>query len=255
MMHFDLMSMPFYIVTGLLLKRMKDKLKNSDLLWTCLIGVCGYYLASLFDLIGLQTISASFERLILYLYPTMVLLISALLFKQKILLKEYLALAVGYSGIALIFVKDQSTQGDEVLVGSAFVLLSAFCFALFIIGSGRMAPKIGSARFTSIAMVSASLAIFCHFLLSNELSDLVVPTPVYWISLAIAIVCTVLPTYIMTAGIQIIGSNQSALVGAIGPASTMLLAFFILGEVLTGFHIVGMILVLFSVLSISVGKR
>ena len=249
-------SLPFYLITGWLFANSNQTpLTQNDYFKVIAIGVCGYYLASLFDLNGLRYISASFERLILYLYPTMVLLISAVIFKKKILRKEKIALVVGYLGIAVIFLYDQSLQGDDILLGTINVLLSALAFAVFIVGSGQLGPRIGSVRFTTIAMVAASVVIGLHFLLTHPISALRVASEVYWIALAIAVISTVIPTYLMAAGINKIGANQGALVGAIGPVSTMVMAYFILGEVLTPIHIVGMVLVLVSVISISLKAK
>lgn len=246
-----LMSLPFYLVIGFYSRGKHAPMTLKQLLATIAVGVSGYYFASLFDLSGLQYITASFERLILYLYPTMVVILSALLFRKAIKRVEYVALVVGYLGIALIFIKDQSVMGADVTKGAVFVFLSAFTFAIFLVGSGQLSPKIGATRFTTIAMIAASVAILLHFTVTNQITDLKVPNKVYIIAFSIALFCTVIPSYLLSAGIQRIGASQGALVGALGPVSTMVLAFFILGEVLTPIHFLGMVLVLLSVMTIS----
>lgn len=248
-------SLPFYLVLGWLMTPSNQvPLAGGDYVKVILVGVCGYYLASLFDLNGLQYISASFERLILYLYPTMVLLISAFIFRKKVTRKEMIALVSGYCGIAVIFLYDQSIEGDDIVFGTVQVMLSAFTFAIFIVGSGHLGPKVGAVRFTTIAMIAASFAIAVHFLLTQPISALRVETEVYWIAFAIALVSTVIPTYLMSAGINKIGANQGALVGALGPVCTMIMAYFVLGEVLTWVHLVGMLMVLASVASLTLKK-
>lgn len=248
-------SLPFYLLLGwLMTPSNQTPLTSGDYSKVVLIGICGYYLASLFDLKGLQYISASFERLILYLYPTMVLLISAFVFRKKVSRNEMIALIIGYCGIAVIFMYDQSIEGDDIVLGTIQVMLSAFTFAIFIVGSGHLGPKVGAVRFTTIAMVAASFAIAAHFFLTHPISALKVETEVYWIALAIAIVSTVIPTYLMSAGINKIGANQGALVGALGPVCTMIMAYFILGEVLTWVHFLGMLMVLASVASLTLYK-
>lgn len=246
-----LMSLPFYLVIGFFSRGKHGPITIKQLLATIAVGVSGYYFASLFDLSGLQYITASFERLILYLYPTMVVILSAIVFRKAIKKAEYLALVVGYLGVALIFLRDQSVMGPEVTRGAIFVFLSAFTFAIFLIGSGQLSPKIGATRFTTIAMIAASVAILLHFSVANEMSDLQVPSKVYIIAFSIALFCTVIPSYLLSAGIQRIGASQGALVGALGPVSTMVLAAIVLGEILTPIHFMGMALVLLSVMTIS----
>ena len=244
------LSLPCYLFIGVfVLRRHKlAALTGCNHMGIIATGIAGYYFASLFDLMGLQYISAGFERLILYLYPTIVILLSAFIFKVVITKRELLALLIGYAGIAIVFVKDISTAaGEGVVTGSLLVLASALAFAVYIIGSARFIPKLGAMGFTVYAMTSASVAIFIHFVVTRSVYDLDVPTDVWWIALAIALISTILPTFLMAWGIKHLGAPRAALAGMGGPAFTGLLGYLILGESYTLIDIFGMVLVVVSV--------
>ena len=244
------LSLPFYLFIGLFVLRGHKlaALTGCSHMGIIATGIAGYYFASLFDLMGLQYISAGFERLILYLYPTIVILMSAFLFKTAITKREVLSLLIGYTGIAIIFVKDISTgAGQGVVTGSLLVLASAVAFAVYILGSARFISKLGAMGFTVYAMTSASIAIFAHFLATRSPHDLDVPVEVWWIALAIALISTILPTFLMAWGIKHLGASRAALAGMGGPAFTGLLGYLILGESYTLIDIFGMVLVVISV--------
>lgn len=249
-------SLPFYIVIGFFVLKGHQlaKLTPQDHLKIISFGVAGYYLASLFDLMGLQYISAGFERLILFLYPTVVLLISAFFLKRKVSKVEWVALMIGYVGISIVYVNDTQFSGPDVTVGMLWVLGSAIAFAVYIVGSGQMFLKISTMGFTVYAMTAASLAILLHFSLTHSIDALDVVPEVWMIALTISIVCTVIPTFMIAEGIKWLGAPKAALVGCIGPGFTALFAYLILGEIYTWIHFVGMILVLSAVFLIG-GKK
>ena len=250
-------SLPFYIVIGFFVLR-SHQLANLTLLDHLKIisfGVAGYYLASLFDLMGLQYISAGFERLILFLYPTIVLLISAFFLKRKIRKMEWGALILGYVGILIVYVNDVEFAGSDVTVGMLWVFGSAVTFAIYIVGSGQMFAKIGTMGFTVYAMSAASLAILLHFSLTRPIASLKVVPELWMIAATIAIACTVIPTFLMAEGIKWLGAPKAALVGCIGPGFTAFFAYVILGEIYTWIHFLGMLLVLSAVFMIGREKR
>ncbi|OUR92750.1 hypothetical protein A9Q81_15625 [Gammaproteobacteria bacterium 42_54_T18] len=250
-------SLPFYVVIGFFVLRANQlaKLTANDHIKIIGFGVAGYYLASLFDLMGLQYISAGFERLILFLYPTIVLVISAFILKRRIQKMEWIALILGYLGIVIVYVHDAQFSGESITLGMLWVLGSAVAFAIYIVGSGQMFSKIGSMGFTVYAMSAASIAIVLHFLLTRPLENLNVAPELWVIATIIAIACTVIPTFLMAEGIKLLGAPKAALVGCVGPGFTALFAFFILGEIYTWVHFVGMLLVLSAVFMVGRNKK
>lgn len=243
------LALPFYIVMGCWVRRTQTlpALKTNDLLITVGIGLSGYYLASLFDLWGLNYISAGFERLILYLYPMIVLLLSVVWFRRPIRPIEFIALAIGYAGIALIYLQDSASQGPDVRLGVMLVMASAVAYAIFLVGSGQLVAKVGSMRFTVLAMIAACLTMILHFIIARSVSDLIQPQPVYIIGIALALFCTVIPSFLMNAGIKHLGAQEASIVGAVGPVITTLFGVAFLGENMTLWHAAGLILVIGAV--------
>lgn len=251
------LSLPFYLIIGLFVfrKTAPARLTLADHGRVIGYGFAGYYLASLFDLMGLQYISAGLERLILYLYPTLVLLLSAVFFKRSIGRREWLALLIGYAGIAVVYVQDASVLGDDAVLGMVLIFLCAIAFAIYIVGSGQMIPRLGAMSFTVYAMTIACLAIIGHFLLTRPLSLLWVRWELWAISASIAVFCTVVPTFLMAWGIKLLGAPKAALVGTAGPVFTIVLAYFVLGEAFTMVHAVGTVMVIIAVSFIGKQKK
>ena len=221
------------------------------------LGFIGYYLGSYLDFAGLQYISAGLGRLILYLYPTLVLLFSALFLKQPIRPRHLLSLALSYGGIAIIF-QHETAFGDDLprtLLGAALVFAGAVTYAIYLIAGSGIVQKIGSMRFTAYASISASCFVIAHFMVTHGPARLAVAHEVYWLTLLMAIVSTVLPLWFMAEGLRRIGANQTSLVACIGPISTIALAHFFLGEAVTGYQLAGAALVLAGVMIISVKPR
>ena len=206
------------------------------------------------DFAGLQYISAGLGRLILYLYPTIVVLMSALFLKQPIHKRHLLSLALSYGGIALVFNAEIKFGGDWnlILLGSGLVFASAVAYAIYLIAGSRYVQKIGSMRFTAYAATAASFFVIAHFMALRGPSQLAVSHPVYVLVLIMAIFTTVLPLWLMAEGLKRIGANQVALVGCIGPLSTMIFGQIFLDERITLIQLAGAGLVLAGVLIISV---
>lgn len=243
-------SLPFYLLVGVWAFRGTSQTawRVTDWRNVLLLGVCGYYAASYFDMAGLMYISASFERLILYCYPTFVVLINAWVFKQALGRHEIAALVLSYLGIGIIYWHDASLEGPEVTLGVMLVLASAATFALYIVGSGRLVPRLGVSRFTVIAMSCACLTIVAHYGLTRPWALLLsLPWQVYALSLSIALISTVLPTFLMAAGIKRVGANRAAIMGAVGPVATTTMAVWVLGERFTLWHGLGIGIVLLAV--------
>jgi drug/metabolite transporter (DMT)-like permease len=238
-------SAPFFAYAafgGRLRGKVPSRLTRRDGVAIIALGVLGYYLASLSDFIGLRYISAGLERLILFVYPTLVVVIEAGLFKTRLDLRQKLALFVTYAGIFLAFRGELGSLGSNVPRGAAWVFASALTYAAYLIGAGQLVPKLGSQRFTALALLSATAAVLSHAWLSGaRLFGL--PLAAYLIGLVMALVATVLPAFLLARGIALIGSGPAAIVSTVGPVSTILLAYLFLQEAVTPIEFVGTALV------------
>jgi len=213
------------------------------LLW---LGFIGYYLASLLDFLGLQYITASLERLVLFLYPTMVVLLSVALFKKRVGGRIWVALALSYAGILLVFAHDFRLNADThgLWLGAALVFVSAFCYALYLVGAGPAITRLGSLRFISWAMLTSAVFVIVQFLLTRPLAALAAPASIQLLSLVMAVFSTVLPTFLVAEAIKRIGANRTSLIGSLGPVFTIGLGWWILGEAVHWIQLVGAALVL-----------
>ncbi len=218
------------------------------------LGMVGYYLASYFDFAGLEYIPASLERVILYLYPTIVLLISGFWLKKPISQHQWIAIALCYAGVwVAIRFGVQTTTAENYWWGVGLIFLSATTYAIYLVGSGELIPKLGVWTFTCYAMIVSSICVSVHFLLTIEPSTLLqYPPQVYWYGLGMAIFATVIPSFLISAGIKRIGAGNAAIIGGIGPVSTIVLASIFLSETFTTAQVVGTAIVILGVVYISV---
>ncbi|MBC8051751.1 MAG: EamA family transporter [Sphingobacteriaceae bacterium] len=252
-------SLPFYLLAAFVISNKEGniKLTRRQWLYLVLLGLFGYYLSSLFDFIGLQYISAGLERLILFLYPTFVVLINVLFYKQKINRNQKIALALTYTGIALAYYGELrfDTSNPNFFWGSFLIFLCAITYSVYIVGSGRMIPKVGATKFTAYAMLSATAGIFLHFLLRGKFEVLLESNGLWLYGLSLAIVATVIPTFMLSAALKKIGSNNVAIISSIGPVSTIVQAHYFLGEKIFAEQIAGTVLVVIGVLLLSVKRE
>jgi len=244
-----LLSLPFFLFMAIQTTRRHRQpgLTSQDVIAVLVLGFLGYYLSSFLDFSGLAYISASLERMILYLYPTLVVIITAMISKRKISRTERNALIVAYLGILLMFVSNQTGIGKNLLIGSVFVFASACSFAIFMVGSHGVIKRIGSVRFTSYSMTIAVLLTLIHYSVQHGMQLFSLTMPFYIIGLVLAIFCTVLPSYMMNAGIHRIGASRTAMVSAAGPVMTLILANIVLNETLSLLQLAGMALILVSI--------
>jgi len=226
-----------------------------DKLLVIALGLLGYYLSSLLDFLGLQYISAGLERLILFLYPTMTVILAALIYRRPIGGKIIAAMALSYAGIALVFLHDADTQEQGIWLGATLVFLSTLSYSLYLVGAGYAIRRIGTTRFTAYAMIVASTACVAHFGVTHPLTALDLPARVYWLALAMAIFSTVLPVFLLSYAIRHIGPGSASLIGSIGPVSTIFMAWLFLGEHISPLQIAGSALVLAGVLVVSMYTR
>lgn len=249
-------SVPFFIGVAIWVRRQHAApLNMHDRLLVLGLGLIGYYCSSFLDFLGLQYISAGLERLILFLYPTMTVILSALLYKRAIGGKVIAAMALCYAGIALVFLHDVGAKEGSVVLGASLVFASTLSYSIYLVGAGHAIARIGTLRFTAYAMVVASAASLLQFGVMRPLSALDLPLRVYELSLAMAIFSTVLPVFLLSFAIRRIGSGSASLIGSIGPVSTIYMAYVILGEHISLLQIAGSSLVLAGVLVISLNSR
>ncbi|MFA6013943.1 MAG: DMT family transporter [Gallionellaceae bacterium] len=246
-------SVPFFIGVAVWAKRQHAApLDMHDRLLVLGLGLIGYYCSSFLDFLGLQYISAGLERLILFLYPTMTVILAAVLYKRAIGRKVIAAMLLCYAGIALVFLHDvRVNQGSAVLIGSALVFASTLSYSIYLVGAGHAIARIGAMRFTAYAMVVASAACVLQFVVMRPMSALDLPLRVYELSIAMAIFSTVLPVFLLSFAIRRIGSGSASFIGTIGPISTIYMAYIFLGEHISMLQIAGSTLVLCGVLIIS----
>lgn len=252
-------SLPFFLIIGFLSGRKEDKtnLVKSEWIKIILLGIIGYYLASLFDFQGLQYITASLERLILFVYPTMVVIITAIIYRNPIKSNQYIALGLTYIGIFIAFAFDVSLQGQRNIgIGALLIFGSAFSYAIYLVGSGSMIPKVGILRFTSYAMSFSAFAVIIHAYFINGLNIWNYSPEVYTLSIFMAILSTVIPSFLISGGIKLIGSNNASIIASIGPISTIVLANIFLDETISISQLIGTLFVLMGVLMITLkGNR
>jgi drug/metabolite transporter (DMT)-like permease len=241
-----LFSLPFFLLVAIWHNKKSgmNPLDRQQWLVIVALGLIGYYVSSYLDFTGLNYIPAGLERIILFLYPTFVVLFSALVYKRKIAAQTGLALALSYSGMILVFIEQLSSAASAIWLGSALVLGSAVVFACFTMGSGVMTHRIGSTRFTAYTMTVASIATLVHFVIRHGITPIHFTAEVYELALIMAIFSTVLPAFFMNAGIRRIGAGKASIISTTGPIGTLVLAFIILHESVTISQLAGTLLVL-----------
>ncbi|MDD0840571.1 DMT family transporter [Curvibacter sp. HBC61] len=219
------------------------------------LGVSGYYLASFLDFAGLAYISASLERLILYLNPTLVLLLGRVLYGKAISWRQLAGMAVSYSGVLLVFGHEIQLQGGQAAWGTLLVFLSAVSYALYLVYSGEMVQRLGSLRLVGLATSVACLCCLLQFVLLRPMSAAAVAPEVLWLSVLNATLCTAVPVLIVMMAIERIGASLTAQTGMVGPMSTILMGVLILGEPFTAWVAVGSVLVLAGIFIFTRGGR
>ncbi len=239
-------ALPIFLWVGFFASRTSPPLSLRNTLSIIVLGLFGYYGASILDFLGLQYISAGLERLILFTYPTLTLLLGVAIHGRRITRREWISIALCYTGIAAAFAHDLRVGDDAIAVwtGAGLVFASSICYAIYLTGSGEMIARIGAARFTAMAMLVSTAATFGHFLATHSLAALDQAWPVYGYSLAMAIFSTAVPVFAQSAAIRRIGSGQAALVGMLGPLLTIAFAAALLDERISTPQMLGAALVI-----------
>ncbi|WP_205511476.1 DMT family transporter [Longitalea arenae] len=247
-------SLPFYL--GAIWFARQEGLKPlTTRQWMGVIGLglFGYYLSSLFDFTGLQYVTAGLERLILFLYPTFAVLINSIVFKQPVVRTQQIALLLTYTGIGIAYLGELriDVSNPNFIWGSFLIFLCSITYSIYIVGSGRMIPTVGVTRFTAYAMLSSTAGVFAHFIFGGGSLQLLQEAGTHvWYGILLAVLATVLPTFMLSNGMKRIGSNNVAIISAIGPVSTIIQAHFILGEKIFPAQIAGTVLVIIGVILI-----
>ena len=251
-------SLPFFIVIGIIALRQMypGGERPSFSLWKiALLGMTGYYVASYFDLEGLRFIDASLERIILFTYPTIVVLMNLFIYKERLSFIQSTAILIAYVGIVISFWGNLNVTDQELTIkGGVLVFISSIAYSAYLVGTGQVAPKVGSRIYNSIAMTFAALAIITHNFILHGFNLFDFHPAVYTYALLISIVSTVLPSYIIVEGIRIIGANNSSIIGSVGPISTITLAVIFLGEQINPTQALGSVIVILGVLLILLRK-
>lgn len=242
-----LFALPFYVGLAVKLARQAPPSRLSRRQWATLflLGITGYYAASLFNFLGLVYVTASLERILLFMYPTFVLLLNAIGFGRRVTRLQVLALVLTYAGILLAFVGNiGATPQKDVLLGAFWVILSGLVYAIYLVGSDRMIARVGSQRFTCYAMIAATVPTVLHCAIENGLHLTGYPTPVYALGLSMGIFVTVIPTLMISEGIKRVGSGNASIIGSVGPVFTIILSTVVLNETISWEQIAGTLLVL-----------
>lgn len=239
-----LFALPLFLLLAFWSSRDKSALRARD--WRVLIGLgfSGYYLSSFLDFLGLQYVTASLERLILYLNPTLVLVVGVVLFKAQVTRRQWLALGFSYLGVLVVFGHDLSLSGGDVILGAALVFGSAISYALYLAFSGQTVKNFGAQRLTGIATSIACVLCIAQFFILRPVSAMVVAPEVIWLSILNATLCTFCPVLLVMMAIERIGAGVTAQIGMVGPISTIAMGILILGEPFTVWVAAGTVLVL-----------
>jgi drug/metabolite transporter (DMT)-like permease len=236
-------------------RNVKPPLTRRDWLGVVGLGFSGYYLASFLDFAGLQYISASLERLILYLNPTLVLVLGLVLYRRPVKRMQALGMAISYAGVLLVFGHEARLTGSDVALGAVLVFLSAVSYALYLSYSGELVQRLGSLRLVGLATSVACVLCLLQFVLLRPWSAAIVAPQVIWLSVLNATLCTAVPVLLVMMAVERIGASATAQTGMVGPLSTILMGVLILGEPFTAWVAAGTALVLAGIFVFSRAAR
>ena len=240
-----LFALPIFAAMAWWASRGQAALTRKDWLGVLWLGFTGYYLASFLDFAGLAYISASLERLILYLNPTIVMLLGLVLYQRRTTPRQILGMAISYSGVVLVFGHEISLQGADAALGALLVFLSAVSYAIYLVYSGELVKRLGSLRLVGVASTFACVCCIVQFLILRPLDVAFSVAPeVIWLSVLNATLCTVVPVLMVMMAIERIGSSLTAQTGMVGPMATILMGVVVLGEPFTAWVAAGTVLVI-----------
>ena len=240
-------ALPMFLALAWWSGRKQPRLNAYAWLRLAALGFTGYYLSSYLDFLGLQYVTAGLERLILYLNPTIVLVVGLALFKAHVTTRQWLALAFSYLGVLVVFGHDVSLSGSNTALGALLVFASAVTYALYLVFSGRAVKEFGAQRLTGVATSFACLFCIAQFFILRPVESLVVAPEVIWLSILNAIFCTFCPVLLVMMAIERVGAGITSQVGMVGPLSTITMGVLLLGEPFTVWTAAGTALVMFGI--------
>jgi drug/metabolite transporter (DMT)-like permease len=249
------LSLPFFLAMAWWFRN-QGPLARRDWLGILALGFLGYYLASLLDFLGLQYVPAGLGRLIMFLYPTLVVILSAVFLGKPATRGELAALAVTYAGIALLLAERLGVAPEhrQFMLGAALVFASAMCYAVYLVTGSQLVRRVGSARFTAYTMIVSTVPAVVQFFALEPASALDLPARLWWYAILLATACTVLPVFLVAEALKRIGANHFALIGALGPVTTVVADFVLMQGALSTLQIVGGALVISGVLLVTVKR-
>jgi len=254
-----IIALPIYlIIAAISFRKWRKKytLKPSHLLIIIGLGLGGYYFASYLDFTGLKYVSASVERLILFVYPTMVVGLSALINRKRVPEKQVYAILVTYFGVLLIFFQGILFEDQKnLLLGGMFIISCAFIYACFMIVTEKLIPNTGSSQITCYTLMVSCIAVILHFMLGDHPEVSSLPAEVFWIGGGMAVFSTVIPSFMIAEAVKRLSASHVAIIGSIGPFTTILLAAIFLGERITAFQGMGALVIISGVLLVNSGKE
>jgi drug/metabolite transporter (DMT)-like permease len=249
------LSLPFFLAMAWWLRGEKP-IARRDWLGIVGLGFLGYYLASLLDFLGLQYVPAGLGRLIMFLYPTLVVVLSAVFLGKPATRKELSALAITYAGIALVLSDKLGVAPEhrQFMFGAMLIFGSAMCYAVYLVTGSQLVKRVGSARFTAYTMIVSTAPAVAQFIALEPASALALPATLWWYVLLLVTACTVMPVFLVAEALKRIGANHFALIGALGPVTTVLADFVLMDGALSPVQLVGGALVISGVLLVSVKR-
>ena len=250
------LSLPFFLAMAWWFRGEKP-IARRDWLGIIGLGFLGYYLASLLDFLGLQYVPAGLGRLIMFLYPTLVVILSAVFLGKAATRREIAALAITYAGIALVLTNKLGIAPEhrQFMFGALLIFGSAICYAVYLVTGSQLVKRVGSARFTAYTMIVSTAPAVVQFLALEPASALDLPAVSWWYVLLLVTVCTVMPVFLVAEALKRIGANHFALIGALGSVTTVLADFFLMDGALSATQVVGGALVISGVLLVSVKRN
>ncbi len=251
-----LFALPLFAGMAWWASRGKPALQRSDWLGVAGLGFTGYYLSSFLDFAGLQYVTASLERLILYLNPTMVLLLGWALYRKPFSHAQLGGMAISYAGVLLVFGQEMGAVGPDAAWGATLIFISTVTYAIYLVYSGQLVQRLGSLRLVGLATSVACVFCIAQFVLLRPLSAAVEVAPeVIWLSVLNATLCTAVPVLLVMMAIERIGPALAAQTGMVGPLSTIAMGALILGEPFTGWIVAGTALVIAGIWVFTRGRR
>lgn len=249
------LSLPFFLAMAWWM-RDGGPISRRDWLGILGLGFLGYYFASLLDFLGLQYVPAGLGRLIMFLYPTLVVILSAVFLGKSATRKEFVALAITYAGIALVLSERLGVAPEhrQFMFGAMLIFAAAMCYAVYLVTGSQLVMRVGSARFTAYTMIVSTAPAVVQFFALEPVSALDLPANLWWYVILLATACTVLPVFLVAEALKRIGANQFALIGALGPVTTVVADYALMQGALSAIQIVGGALVISGVLLVSVKR-